>query len=111
MSVVYVPPAAASVASGALAPYTGGGYYPHAGAYGAYPYGASGLMYGGQYSSMYNPMSMGYGMGMGGVYDPMHYGYDDDYLYRRHGRRYRRRGLFGRRRSLCDWLYDDDDYY
>jgi hypothetical protein len=109
MSVVYVPPTAASVA-GALTPYAHGGYYPHAG---AYPYGAAGSMYGGQYASMYNPMSMGYGMGMGmgGVYDPMHYGYDDDYMYRRHARRYRRRGMFGRRRSLCDWFDDDDDYY
>jgi len=92
-----------------------GGYHPHAA---AYPFSPAGSMYGGQYSSMYNPMSMGYGMGMGmgmgGVYDPMHpYGYDDDYLYRRHGRRYRHRGPFGsRRRTHYDWLSDDDyDYY
>jgi len=122
MSVVYVPPTAASAISGALtvaSPYANhvGGFYghPHAA---AYPFGQAGMMYGGQYPSMYNPMSMGYGMGMGmgggmgGLYDRMHYGYDDDFLYRGHGRRYRRRGLYGsRRRSLGDWLDDDYDYF
>lgn len=87
-----------------MSPYNNmNGYYPST-SLGAYPYGG--------YSGMYPAMPA---MGMGASYYPMHagYGYEADYPYGRYGRRYRRRGLYGyRRRSLCDWLSDDDyDYY
>jgi hypothetical protein len=83
-----------------LNPYTNvGGYYPST--TGTYPYG-HGAMYAGMHP-------------MGASYYPMHagYGFDPDYAYGRYGRRYRRRGPYGyRRRTLCDWLFDDDyDYY
>ena len=124
-----------------LDPYSNmNGYYPPP-SMGAYPYGGGlgmmqggygGAMYGGQYPppmygmSGYGTGMSGYGTGMngygagmgGGVYDPMYggrggYSYDDDYLYRRpYGRRHRRRNPY-RRRTICDWLSEDDqdDYY